>query len=77
VNSEINELKQAIVRVRLTILRFLRLVLNHPQSIKAGQAVFFGCDVGQFSNSGKDVGIMDVDYFEYEVGYFMHENNSY
>ncbi|KAJ8589325.1 peptidase C1B, bleomycin hydrolase [Rhizopogon salebrosus TDB-379] len=52
VNSEINELKQAIVR-----------------SIKAGQAVFFGCDVGQFSNSGKDVGIMDVDYFEYEQAF--------
>ncbi|OJA21067.1 hypothetical protein AZE42_06810 [Rhizopogon vesiculosus] len=38
VNSEIDELKQAIVR-----------------SIKAGQPVFFDCDVGT----------MDVDYFEY------------
>ncbi|KAG1734739.1 peptidase C1B bleomycin hydrolase [Suillus paluster] len=52
VNTEIDDLKQAIVR-----------------SIKAGQPVFFGCDVGQFSDSGKGVGIMDVDYFEYEQAF--------
>lgn len=52
VNTEIDELKQAIVR-----------------SIKAGQPVFFGCDVGQFSDSSKGVGIMDTDYFEYEQAF--------
>ena len=33
--------------------------------IKAGQPVFFGCDVGKFSDSG--AGIMDTALFEYEV----------
>lgn len=33
--------------------------------IKAGQPVFFGCDVGKFSDSAK--GIMDTALFEYEV----------
>lgn len=33
--------------------------------IKAGQPVFFGCDVGKFSDS--NVGIMDPALFEYEV----------
>ncbi|KAF9050247.1 hypothetical protein BJ165DRAFT_1525512 [Panaeolus papilionaceus] len=33
--------------------------------IKAGQPVFFGCDVGKFSD--KDLGIMDTALFEYEV----------
>jgi len=32
--------------------------------IKAGQPVFFGCDVGKFSD--KDFGIMDTALFEYE-----------
>lgn len=32
--------------------------------IKAGQPVFFGCDVGKFSD--RDVGIMDTALFEYE-----------
>ncbi|KAG2106882.1 peptidase C1-like family-domain-containing protein [Suillus cothurnatus] len=41
--------------------------LKQAVSIKAGQPVFFGCDVGQFSNSGKGVGIMDTNYLEYEV----------
>ncbi|EGN99773.1 hypothetical protein SERLA73DRAFT_52978 [Serpula lacrymans var. lacrymans S7.3] len=36
------------------------------RSIKAGQAVFFGCDVGQSSDSSGGVGIMDTDLFEYE-----------
>ncbi|KAG2081109.1 peptidase C1B bleomycin hydrolase [Suillus cothurnatus] len=40
--------------------------LKQAVSIKAGQPVFFGCDVGQFSNSGKGVGIMDTDYLHYE-----------
>lgn len=33
--------------------------------IKAGQPVFFGCDVIKFSD--KDSGIMDTALFEYEV----------
>ena len=38
------------------------------QSLKAGQPVFFGCDVGQFSESSS--GIMDTELFEYEVGIY-------
>lgn len=34
--------------------------------IKAGLPVFFGCDVGQFSD--KNLGIMDTELFDYEVG---------
>ncbi|KAH9056567.1 peptidase C1B bleomycin hydrolase [Lactarius vividus] len=34
------------------------------KTLKAGQPVFFGCDVGQFSESSS--GIMDTDLFEYE-----------
>ena len=37
------------------------------QAIKAGQPVFFGCNVGQFLSSAKDVGIMDMAYHQYEV----------
>lgn len=33
--------------------------------IKAGQPVFFGCDVGKFSDSSK--GIMDTALYDYEV----------
>ena len=33
--------------------------------IKSGQPVFFGCDVGKFSDSTK--GIMDTALYEYEV----------
>lgn len=33
--------------------------------IKAGQPVFFGCDVGKYSDS--KLGIMDTDLYEYEV----------
>jgi hypothetical protein len=40
------------------------------QTLKAGQAVFFGCDVGQFSEGSS--GIMDTELFEYEVSpYFI------
>lgn len=34
--------------------------------IKAGLPVFFGCDVGKFSNSAS--GIMDLDLYDYELG---------
>ncbi|KAI0305586.1 hypothetical protein B0F90DRAFT_1910679 [Multifurca ochricompacta] len=34
------------------------------KTLKAGQPVFFGCDVGQFSESSS--GIMDTELFEYE-----------
>jgi bleomycin hydrolase len=34
------------------------------KTLKAGQAVFFGCDVGQFSEGSS--GIMDTELFEYE-----------
>ena len=35
------------------------------KQIKAGHPVFFGCDVGQFSD--RQLGIMDTALFEYEV----------
>ena len=35
------------------------------QMIKAGHPVFFGCDVGKFSESQS--GIMDTDLYDYEV----------
>lgn len=37
--------------------------------IKAGRAVFFGCDVGQFSDKTK--GIMDTALYDYEVRSFL------
>ena len=33
--------------------------------LKAGQPVFFGCDVGKFSDT--PAGIMDLALYEYEV----------
>lgn len=42
-----------------------RLIILY-QSLKAGQPVFFGSDVGQFSEGTS--GIMDTELFEYEVG---------
>ncbi|KAG8984592.1 hypothetical protein FRB90_005213 [Tulasnella sp. 427] len=36
-------------------------------SVKAGHPVFFGCDVGQFSNSS--LGIMDTALYEYESAF--------
>ncbi|KAI6000615.1 peptidase C1B bleomycin hydrolase [Pisolithus albus] len=39
------------------------------RSIKAGQPVFFGCDVNQFSDSSRDIGIMDLDYHQYQQAF--------
>ncbi|RPD68637.1 peptidase C1B bleomycin hydrolase [Lentinus tigrinus ALCF2SS1-7] len=50
VNTEIDNLKQAVVK-----------------QIKIGQPVFFGCDVGQFSD--RNAGIMDTALFEYEAAF--------
>jgi aminopeptidase C len=33
--------------------------------VQAGQPVFFGCDVGQFSDN--TMGVMDTALFQYEV----------
>jgi len=33
-----------------------------PQTLKAGQPLFFGCDVGKFSNTS--MGIMGLDLFD-------------
>lgn len=38
--------------------------------IKAGLPVFFGCDVGKFSD--QETGIMDTALFEYEVNPHFH-----
>lgn len=35
--------------------------------LKAGQPVFFGCDVGKLSNS--TLGVMDLDLIDYELGF--------
>ncbi|KAF4620610.1 hypothetical protein D9613_000254 [Agrocybe pediades] len=35
--------------------------------IKAGQPVFFGCDVGKFSD--REAGVMDTAFFEYEAAF--------
>ncbi|EHA46327.1 cysteine proteinase 1 [Pyricularia oryzae 70-15] len=35
--------------------------------LKAGQPVFFGCDVGKFSNTA--LGVMDLDLIDYELGF--------
>jgi bleomycin hydrolase len=35
--------------------------------IKANKPVFFGSDVGQFSNSG--LGVMDTELYDYELGF--------
>jgi aminopeptidase C len=49
-----------------TVTVSVKLTYLLCQSLKAGHAVFFGCDVGQFSESSS--GIMDIELFEYEVG---------
>ena len=50
VNTDIEDLKQAVVR-----------------QLKAGHPVFFGCDVGKFSD--RDAGIMDQALFAYEAAF--------
>ncbi|EJF65278.1 peptidase C1B bleomycin hydrolase [Dichomitus squalens] len=50
VNTQIDNLKQAVVR-----------------QLKAGHPVFFGCDVGQFSD--RQLGIMDQALFTYEAAF--------
>jgi bleomycin hydrolase len=37
------------------------------KSIKAGYAVFFGCDVGKFSHSAS--GLMSTELFDYEAAF--------
>ncbi|KAG6331417.1 hypothetical protein ID866_7670 [Astraeus odoratus] len=44
------------------------------KSIKAGQPVFFGCDVGQFSDSARDIGVMDLNYHQYEQAFNVQLN---
>lgn len=71
VNTEIENMKNAVVKVYVMPLSYCprpagRLTI-FDQSLKAGQPVFFGCDVGQFSEGGS--GIMDTELFEYEVGF--------
>ena len=64
-NTEIENLKSTVVKVgpNQHSEEFKLIVL--VQMIKAGQPVFFGCDVGKFSDSA--AGIMDTALFEYEV----------
>lgn len=41
--------------------------------LKAGIPVFFGCDVGKFSD--RDGGVMDLDLYDYEVGFGVGVNS--
>ena len=52
--------------VVIALFSTARKLIDLHQSLKAGQPVFFGCDVGQFSEGGS--GVMDTELFEYEVG---------
>ena len=67
VNTDIENLKNAVVKVLFSpLLPTTRSALTSPtQMVQAGHPVFFGCDVGQFSDSAR--GVMDTALFEYEV----------
>lgn len=65
VNTEIDIMKKAVIKVFWTCVVFYNFVEDRIQMIKAGYPVFFGCDVGKFSD--KTAGIMDPALFEYEV----------
>jgi len=59
-------MKAVVVKVNcVSQYKWGRAYFATVQMIKAGQPVFFGCDVGKFSD--KAVGIMDTALFEYEV----------
>lgn len=53
--------KVEYVNVDMDILKTLCVKM-----VKAGRPVFFGCDVGQFSD--KTLGVMDTELFDYQVG---------
>ena len=63
VNTEIENMKAMVIKACLHVIS---THLNHKslQMIKAGLPVFFGCDVGKFSD--RTSGIMDPDLFAYE-----------
>ena len=63
VNTDIETMKSVVVKVMPRI--FLAHSINCFQSIRAGQPLFFGSDVGKFSETSS--GIMDTVLFEYEV----------
>ena len=66
VNTESKRLKEAIITVSIEYFSICtRVHLHRPQCIKAGQPVFFGCDVGKFLDSPH--GIMDLDVYDFEV----------
>jgi bleomycin hydrolase len=58
-------MKAVVVKVRCVSVKRNEAYRAAVQMIKAGQPVFFGCDVAKFSD--KDFGIMDTALFEYEV----------
>lgn len=65
-NTEIENLKNAVVKVRHTGVTLCDQGTEDTlQMIKAGLPVFFGSDVGQSSNSA--AGVMDTNLMEYEV----------
>lgn len=59
-------MKAVVVKVRcVSQSNGMKLIALRSQMIKAGQPVFFGCDITKFAD--KDFGIMDTALFEYEV----------
>ena len=58
-------MKSVVVKVRRCTWDTSNGCSHLLQMIKAGQPVFFGCDVGKLSD--RDTGIMDTALFEYEV----------
>lgn len=58
-------MKAVVVKVCLFCSRITFFLIMFSQMIKAGVPVFFGCDVGKFSDQG--TGIMDPALFEYGV----------
>ncbi|KAG6820986.1 hypothetical protein H0H93_008615 [Arthromyces matolae] len=70
VNTEIENLKMAVVKERFFFLFLLQILTNQHlllQMIKAGHPVFFGCDVGKFSD--RVGGVMDTQLFQYELAF--------
>jgi bleomycin hydrolase len=67
VNTEIENLKNVVVKVFSCLPSVVMSFHYQPvlQMIKAGQPVFFGSDVGKYSDTPK--GIMDTALYEYEV----------
>ena len=52
---------------RVGMSTLIYVIARPPTMLRAGQPVFFGSDVGKFSNSTS--GIMDLELIDYELGF--------